>query len=143
MLRKTIIVVALAAAMPSPPKDATGLQPVSVADTGMFAYIAAAADTFADMRGFCVRNPDVCVAANSLAGTMEAKAKYSARLIYEWANEATGAPKAGSQPLPLDLAALDDLATGSAEKHPIVAESQSTLTLQDLLPEWKAPPPKG
>ena len=143
MLRKTIIVVALAAALPSPPKDATGLQPELVAGTGMFAYVTAAADTFTDMRGFCVRNPGVCVAANSLAGTMEAKAKYNAKLIYEWANEATGAPRSELPPLPLDLAELDELATGSAEKLKVTAQSQSTLTLADLLPEWKAPPPKG
>ena len=143
MLRKTIIVVALAAALPSPPKDGAVQPTVAVTETGVFGYVAAAANTFADMRGFCARNPDVCVAASSLAGTMEAKAKYNARLIYEWANEATGAPQADLPPLPLDLAALDDLATGSAEKRLVVAQSQSTLTLQDLLPEWKAPPRKG
>ena len=143
MLRKTIIVVALATALPSPPKVGGDQAMPPVADAGMFAYVTAAADTFTDMRGFCVRNPDVCVAANSLAGTMEAKAKYSARLIYEWANEAGAAPQAGLPPLPLDLAELDDLATGTAKSHGIVALSQSTLTLQDLLPEWKAPPSKS
>ncbi|MCA0433467.1 MAG: DUF5330 domain-containing protein [Proteobacteria bacterium] len=138
MLKKTIVLVALIAAMPSPPDDGKTPAAPPMAAANVFAYVTAAADTFADVRGFCLRNPGVCVTANNFAVTVEGKAKYSAKLIYEWANEATGASASEIPPLPSDLAGIDALATGSSPQTKL-AESQSTLTLEDLIPEWQAP----
>lgn len=135
MLKKTILVVALIALMPSPPNDGAAPEPQGNA----FAYVAAAADTFADVKGFCSRNPAVCVTANQFAVTVEAKARYSAKLLYEWANEASETPTAALNPLPRDMAALDALTTSSVSARQVAMESQSTLTLEDLIPEWQAP----
>ena len=137
ILRNTVILGAVALAMPNPPasemKD--GVVPESASS---FVYVAAAAETFADVRAFCERRPAVCKAAGHIAGNMEAKAKYSAKLIYEWANEASGA-EGKSAALPADLAAADPIATGTTGDSKGLAVSQSTLKLEDLIPEWKAP----
>ncbi len=138
ILRNAIILGAVAVAMPNPPATETagGVVPPTASS---FAYVAAAAETFADVRTFCERRPGVCQTAGHLAVTMEAKAKYSAKLIYEWANEA-GAETPRTTALPPDLAAADPIATGTAEPRLKATASQSTLRLEDLLTEWKAPP---
>jgi Family of unknown function (DUF5330) len=128
MLRTFIVVGAAIAFMPSPPPDQAGTQPAS---PGTFAYVAAAAETMADMRGFCQRNPNVCVTAGAVTRTVEGKAKYSAKLIYEWANNDKDKPI---------VAAADSIQTGSPPPKPAhLKESQNTLSLADLLPEWKKP----
>jgi hypothetical protein len=139
ILRNAIILGAVAVAMPNPPASQQG--PGVVPPTASsFAYLAAAADTFADVRAFCERRPGVCQTAGHLAITIEAKAKYSAKLIYEWANDASEGKATGTG-LPPDLATADPIATGSTGNK-VAFESQSTLKLEDLIPAWKAPKPK-
>ncbi len=89
LLRKAIILGGIVLALPSPPiqQMATG-QPGLQSST--FATLAAAADTVADFKGFCVRRPQACVTGQFIAYTLEAKAKYTARMLYEWAS--TGMP---------------------------------------------------
>jgi hypothetical protein len=110
MLRTTFILGAVIFALPSPPPvpgDGTDAPPVSTV-----AYVAAAAEAFGDVKGFCARKPFVCETAGHLVSAVERKAKYSAKLIYEWANEAT-AEHARAVPFE-DLAKLgDDIQTGS------------------------------
>jgi Family of unknown function (DUF5330) len=128
MLRTLIVLGAAIAFMPSPPPDQAGTEPAS---PGTFAYMAAAAETMADMRGFCQRNPNVCVTAGAVTRTVEGKAKYSAKLIYEWANDDKTKPV---------VAQADSIQTGSAPAKTVnLKESQNTLSLADLLPEWKKP----
>lgn len=124
--------------MPNPPVSEQG-NGIVAPTASSFAYVSAAAETFADVRAFCERRPGVCQTAGHLAVTMEAKAKYSAKLIYEWANDA-GAATPRATALPADLAGADPIATGSVEARPKLAQSQSTLKLEDLLTEWTAPP---
>ncbi len=142
MLRNIMIVGAALAFMPSPPPGENGTATVS---TGAFAYVAAAAETVADMRSFCQRNPNVCVTATSLAQTMEGKAKYSAKLIYEWANEATS--DARTAQLPSDVALADPIQTSAPPQRRVdLQESQSTLSVADLVEPWHKPKdtaPKG
>jgi hypothetical protein len=136
MLRTLVILGAGLALLPSPPE--TEGQPQ--AGPGSFAYLAAATETFADVRGFCQRNPNVCSTADAFASTVEAKAKYSAKLIYEWANEATSEPHAAG--LPGNIAGADPLHTSSQPvKQAPLKVSQNTLTVADLVPEWKKPKP--
>ncbi len=79
---------------------------------GSVAYIAAAADAFGDVKNFCARKPFVCETAGQLLSSMERKAKYSAKLIYEWANDATGQPV--KTEVPQDIASMvDAIETGS------------------------------
>jgi len=141
-LRNALIIGGLALALPAPPPSDSGGEVPQQSST--FAFVAAAADTFADVRSFCQREPGVCQTASHIAMTMETKAKYSARLIYEWASEAT--TQSNAKPGPKDeLANADPIATGAMSKAKNPAISQSTLKLEDLLPEWQAPgtPHKG
>jgi Family of unknown function (DUF5330) len=133
MLRTLLVVGAGIALMPSPPPEPTGSY--STAAPGSFAYITAAAETMADMRGFCQRNPNVCVTAGAVALTVQGKAKYSARLIYEWANDGKNRN-----------AVADSIQTSSPPAITASLKySQNTLSLADLVPEWKKPrdKPKG
>ncbi len=126
------------ALMPSPPPEPGATYQ---SGPGNFAYIAAAAETVADMRSFCQRNPNVCVTAGAVAQTVEGKAKYSAKLIYEWANEATG--EGTPSLLPDDIAGADPIQTSAPPAEMVdLKESQNTLTVADLVPEWRAPKQK-
>jgi Family of unknown function (DUF5330) len=84
ILRTLLIAGAGLALLPSPPPGPSG-EPVP-SGPGNFAYLAAAAETVADLKGFCQRNPTACSTAGAAATIVEGKAKYSAKLVYEWAN---------------------------------------------------------
>ena len=135
LLRKAILVGGVIFAMPSPP---VVLQPGQTVQTmpnsTSWTYIAAAADAVADMKSFCGRKPQVCSTAQYLAVTMEGKARYSAKLLYEWANESTQGQTAA---LPQNLAASDPINTGTIKikLRGSLAEN-STLKIEDLVPEW-------
>lgn len=129
MLRTLLVLGVGFALMPSPPPDPNGDK--AAAGPGSFAYVAAAAETMADLRSFCQRNPNVCVTAGAMAQTVEGKAKYSAKLIYEWANGGN---------LPEKWAASDPIQTSAPPaKNLDLRVSQNTLTLADLVPEWRSP----
>ena len=136
LFRKAIVVGAIVFVMPTPPASENGGVAQATANSSTFAYIAAAVDTMADVKGFCERKPEVCATAQYFASSFEGKAKYSAKLIYEWANESASGRRSAS--LPADQAASDPIKTGSTPKKlkGSLAEN-STLTMQDLLPEWK------
>ncbi|MEP6827767.1 MAG: DUF5330 domain-containing protein [Aestuariivirga sp.] len=117
LIRKALIVGGLFYALPSPPAT----PPVAGVDAPLqsstFATISAAAETIADFKGFCERRPQACVTGQYLAVTLEGKARYTARLLYEWANptapvqvaqtpEKKLVPKVG--PPPLRLATLTE-----------------------------------
>jgi Family of unknown function (DUF5330) len=135
MLRNLIIVGVAIAFMPSPPPGENDVTPVSM---GAFAYMAAAAETVADLRSFCQRNPNVCVTAGSMAQTLESKAKYSAKLMYEWADDAKSESRKND--LPQDVALADPIETSTAAKPAVsLKESQNTLTLADVVVPWRKP----
>jgi hypothetical protein len=118
--------------LPSPPDAETGAASQSPAT---FEVIGSAVEAVSDAASFCERRPGVCHTAGYVAARLEAKAKYSVRLIYEWANEASQDGAA----LPADQAAsADRIVTGSTTE---VAAGQSTLILEDLIPEWRGPTP--
>jgi hypothetical protein len=126
MLRTLILFGAGFALMPSPPPGDEAAKPGL--DPGPFAYMAAAAEAVADMRSFCQRNPNLCSTAGSVANQVEGKAKYSAKLIYEWANESTA-----------EIAPAE-----TAELKPKFKGRQNTLTVADLAEPWREPKkPKG
>jgi Family of unknown function (DUF5330) len=138
LFRKIMVVGGALIVMPSPPSaPQTGGIEQAAAPSSSWAYIAAAADTVADMKSFCERKPNVCGTAQYLAGSLEGKAKYGARLVYEWANEsASGLPRISA--LPLNEASIDLIHTGSAEPRLMSSPSgNSTLRMEDLIPEWR------
>jgi hypothetical protein len=142
MLRNLIVVGAAIAFMPSPPPGENDATPPSA---GAFAYMAAAAETVADLRSFCQRNPNVCATAGAMAQSVEGKAKYSAKLMYEWANDVKSEGRKVN--LPEDVALNDPIETSSPPKVPsLLKESQNTLSVADLVEPWRKPKefsPKG
>ena len=144
LLRKAFVLGAVVLALPNPPasEQPDGIVPPT---SSTFAYIAAASEAFADVRSFCERRPGVCEVAGQLASSMEIKAKYGAKLVYEWANSGA-AIRAGNVPgetakaetpaVPADMTNPDPIATGTTvvkkqakpEKPPARA-----LTMQDLI----------
>ena len=105
IIRTALVLGAIGAFMPTPPELATNPEYAQGNDPGTFGYVMAAADAFADVKGFCQRKPDVCNAAAHVAVNLEARAKYSAKRIYEWANETTAdMTKAKAQPPPKAVA---------------------------------------
>ena len=135
LLRKAIVLGGVILAMPSPPATVQTTQMAqAMADSTSWTYIAAAADTVADMKSFCERKPQVCITARYIAVTMEGKAKYSAKIIYEWASESTGGQTAL---MPKNLAAADPINTGTVQvKLRGTLAENSTLKIEDLVPEW-------
>jgi hypothetical protein len=137
LIRKAIVIGGALLAMPSPPPDQAGNQIAYSSPSTSWAYIAAATDTVADLKGFCDRKPQVCGTAQYLATTLEGKAKYSARMIYEWANESTSGVSRKPSSIQ-DLAAADPIMTGTSELRLTTDLSgNSTLKLEDLVPEWR------
>jgi hypothetical protein len=116
MLRTGLILAVGFVLLPSPPPDQSGTAATS--GPSAFAYMAAAAETMADMRGFCQRNPNACVTGAAIADTVEGKVRYSLKLAYEWANDGD-----------------------AKDAKPGVAEFRGTLTDEDLEPAWRKPKP--
>ena len=135
LIRKALVVGGIIFAMPSPPATVqTGQVAQSMPDSTSWNYISAAADTVADMKSFCERKPQVCITAQYLAVSMEGKARYSAKLIYEWANESA---KGQTAALPNKIMASDPINTGTLKTklRGTIAEN-FTLKMEDLIPEW-------
>ena len=137
IFRTIILLTGITALMPSPPENAVKPNSASAqAEKSAVSLLGSAATAVADLAGLCGREPKVCEAAGYVASRIETKAKYSAKLIYEWANESSGQPSAS----PLnDQANSDPMATGST----VIAEAGdgnlSTLTLEDMIPTWRGP----
>jgi len=157
--------------MPMPPaeQDATAPQPVAAVQAED--VLSVAFGTFTDLASFCVRQPQTCEAMASLAAIAQAKAKYSVRLAYEWANQRDAgeqpgaAPAAGNQPVPatiepvpvtpgprgsdaeeasttiLKQSSADPITTGSNTTLASNEEGTNSLRLDDLIPEWRGPAP--
>ena len=135
LIRKAIFVSGLVFAMPSPPAIMQAGQMVQATpDSTSWAYIAAAADTVSDLKGFCKRKPQVCTTAQYIAGSMEGKAKYGAKLVYEWANESAIGKSAT---VAETTAAAEPNATVvlKTKLRGTIAEN-STLKMEDLVPAW-------
>jgi Family of unknown function (DUF5330) len=137
LIRKAIVIGGALMAMPSPPPDQTGNQVAISSPSTSWAYIAAATDTVADLKSFCERKPQVCGTAQYLAVTLEGKAKYSAKIIYEWANDSTSVISHKPSSIQ-ELAAADPIMTGtSGLRLTTDLSANSTLRLDDLVPEWR------
>lgn len=129
---RTLVIVSVGAFfLPSPPE----VQQANIAPTPEL--MAAAANAASDVGSFCSRQPAVCSTASNLAGTLEAKARYSIKLLYEWANKDDAAA------LPPKVGAVQ---TDAVLKHASfqmasadVVPSQNTLKIEDIIPEWRDP----
>jgi Family of unknown function (DUF5330) len=133
---KAIIFGGVILAMPSPPPDLSGSAATDIsAPSSSWSYISAAAETVADFKNFCERKPQVCVTAQYMAGSLEGKAKYSAKLVYEWASAEPAKPKLPNKAKAAVQA--DPIQTGSIDMHlKGTLNENSTLRMEDLVPEW-------
>jgi Family of unknown function (DUF5330) len=141
IFRTILVLTGITVFMPSPPENpgqqAQGVADSKLADSG---YFEVATNTFSDLATFCERQPGVCETAGFVAHKLELKAKYGARLIYEWANEANTLSSSDLRPGIAE--GSDPIETGSMKlaalkKTPLA--SQSTLHLGDLIPIWRDP----
>lgn len=143
IFRTLMVLTGITVFLPSPPEvpsdGAVAAVGESVTAEQGEGLLSTATMAIADIASFCARQPEVCQTAGFVAGKLEAKAKYSVKLLYEWANEASGPEQVS--PLPDQAEAVDPMTTGSARTTLALApESQSTLRLDDLIPEWRGPP---
>jgi Family of unknown function (DUF5330) len=147
LIRTLLLIAGIGVLLPSPPETVVA-QGQAGPEVSTFAMITSASSAFADVASFCQRQPDVCQTATYVAGRLEAKAKYSARLIYEWASDATTDPAAlpGTQEaIKVDMMETGSVKVAANDPPPAKEEDsgQSTLQIEDLIPEWRGPvPPK-
>jgi hypothetical protein len=130
LFRTIFLLGALAAMLPSPPED-HGTTAIAVREVTAPEVIFVASRTASDLGGFCGRQAIACETAGLIAAKLEAKAKYGARLVYEWANETSGPGQRTEAQL--STASLPGLASKAPEPP------QNTLTMEDLIPEWRDP----
>ena len=141
IFRTLMLLTGVGVFLPSPPEDhakaATQQAETQVSTPGL---IGSAITAVADVAGICGRQPEVCQTLGFAATRLEAKAKYSVRLIYDWANEPAGDVRV--TPPAIQANGSDPLKTGStamAEVPPMPSGGQSTLRIEDLIPEWRGP----
>jgi hypothetical protein len=144
IFRTLVLLTGLAVFLPSPPDDASAGK-ATEAQAASSGLIGSATLAIVDMAGFCGRQPTVCQTAGFVAGRLEAKAKYNVKLLYEWANGPGGGDAAPPMPESAEAVPSDPLKTGAttAFTPTRVAAGQSTLRIEDLIPEWRGPASKA
>ena len=171
IFKYAVVGIAAFVLMPMPPAEQNANAPQPAAAVQTEDIVSVAFGTFTDLASFCVRKPQTCEAMASIAAVAQAKAKYSIRLAYEWANGREGdahspaATTTGTQPLPaavqpvpsmpaaggadaeeasttiLKQSSVDPLVTGSNSRVAANEEGTNSLRLDDLIPEWRGPAP--
>jgi hypothetical protein len=137
--------------LPAPPQDdilvmQTG-QRINL-ETGE--VISAAVSVYGDVSNFCLRQPGVCTTAGQAFTSLQTRVKYNFRRFYEWSGKSDSGPvyvrPQDIPPMPkirIEQSALaDPLITGSVPVQMASADnvpSINTLTIGDVLPEWRGP----
>lgn len=133
IIRTLILLGAAGLLLPSPPEDydATGNGGQQPSTLELLTSAGAAAS---DAASFCSRQPEVCAVAGYLTERLTAKAMYSASLIWGWADRrGTGRNDDGP------FAALRVQGPVPEASRGAAGRGQSTLGLDDLIPEWRGP----
>jgi hypothetical protein len=152
LIRKAILIGGVIAAMPSAPPDSadqTQLAAQSSLGAGI-AYVSAVGATVSDAKGFCLRQPQVCSTAQYVATSLQGKAKYSARLIYQWANDSAVAAKPEAETgelvaeAPTKPEPLAPQAPALRKKTHVNVVDNSDLKIEDLINDIRGtlPPSK-
>jgi Family of unknown function (DUF5330) len=140
IFRTIILLSGLAVFMPSPPENEATPQSAAFDDAkSSLALLSAATNAVSDLGSFCARQENVCETAQYVAHRLEVKAKYSAKLLYEWANEATVEKQVGL--VKNTAMKTDPLQTSgfTVAEMTDASQSQSTLRLEDIIPTWRGP----
>ncbi len=103
-------------------------QETSVSQVGTTDVLAAANAAVSDIRQFCVRQPDACVAGSQAIAQFAQKAETSAKLLYQFQSE-----RMVRDQLPATTKSPNKSSTGQL--------SSSTLTPTDLAASWHGPQP--
>jgi len=98
--------------------------------------MSAAGAAVSDMRGFCDRQPDACVAGGKVAVAIGHKAEAGARTIYDFVTTKIAERKASAA-----KTAADDKPGAKMVTVTERGAAQGTLTPTDLAPAWHAPVP--
>jgi hypothetical protein len=98
--------------------------------------MSAAGAAVSDMRGFCDRQPDACVAGGKVAVAIGHKAEAGARTIYDFVTTKLAERKANA-----DKTAADEKQGAKMVTVTERSAAQGTLTPTDLAPAWHAPVP--
>lgn len=141
LVRTIILLGGAGLLLPSPPADPLAETGETAAiSVSAFEMLSQATSAFSDVAGFCGRQPGVCETAAVVATHLEAKAKYNARLVYEWAAADESLPR-GHAVIPVAAPDADSLHTGSAGPARQIPDAlrQSSLRLDDLVPPWRKP----
>ena len=88
--------------------------------------VTLASAAVSDMRGFCDRQPDACVAGGKVATALGHKAEAGARTIYEFITT-----KLSEKSAPTETTGV----------KAVSAPGRGTLTSVDMAPAWHAPVP--
>lgn len=158
IFRFAVIGIAAFVLMPMPPEEQNTAAPQPAAAIQTEDLLSVAFGTFTDLASFCARQPQTCEAMAGIAAVAEAKAKYSLKLAYEWANgqaaqsgqpsalPASGEPADGNaaneaSTTILKQSAADPLVTGSTAKIASNDDGTNSLRIEDLIPDWRGPEP--
>ncbi len=135
ILRAAFFLSVIAVLAPSPPESEVekALAERESAPSN-YEMLSAAGNAVSDVSQFCQRQPDVCRTAKYMVARLEAKAKYSVRMLYEWASDA-GTGDLARLPY-ADQAAADRITTGSTLKLADRSD-RGTLKPEDLVPAWR------
>lgn len=89
--------------------------------------VTLASAAVSDMRGFCDRRPDACVAGGKVAVAIGQRAEAGARTIFDFITTKLTEAATGNKPV--------------AKTVPASAAGHGTLTADDMQPAWHAPVP--
>jgi hypothetical protein len=115
--------------------------PEAQIDASQAVTLASAAVT--DVRGFCERQPDACVAGGKVAVAIGHKAEAGARTLYDFIStklreKSAAGDKADSKTVPASVAGKSNAGTTGSLG---TLGHTGTLTPTDLAPAWHAPVP--
>jgi len=127
LLRMTFWISLVLVLLPSGGKQDAA---VPSAGSGAAEAVSAATATVADMRQFCTRQPDACVAGSQAAIAFGQRAQAGARMVYDFFSERAAPRETGS------IAAKP---AKPAPAKPATAKTQDTLSVTDQAPAWHAP----
>lgn len=140
IIRTLILLGAAGLFLPSPPEDPSARQ-AEAEGPSAFEMMSSAGATAADAATFCSRQAEVCAVAGYMAGQLERKLLYSASLLWGWAWEEnpSGGAAGGSGGVIVLSVEGDVPEPAPADGAAATPQGQSTLRLDDLIPEWRGP----
>jgi len=143
MIRTAFWLSVVVMLLPADNNDTPDVKNGAVEPVSAIEALDAARTTVTDLSGFCGRNQSVCQTGQQAFALFASKARYGARVIYDWAssNEPLAGQSATQPAGKPQLSALNPkIVTGSLKVAGAQnAATRSTLTREDLIPVWGGP----